>query len=305
MEWTRTLQELFSRERGRCYEQVLQFPVLVQLIADALLEHEGSGRKSFQRGQEHGELATSLQAAYEKLGRLPLGLSEALLADGTARLCQLSPRGTPVAVPPSVQAFAVVAVDGKAIKRVAKRLKAMWGRKGGVVGGKALVALELGSGVVVAMATAADGETNDAKLVPALVPQVRAQLAGPRLWVGDRQFCDLTQPGVFAAEGDHFAVRYHSKTPFYPDPEQPQRHGTDAQGQLWHEAWGWLGSPRNPKRRYVRLITLERPAAEAICLVTDLLDAARYPALDLLALYRLRWGIEADVRTYILSAHSS
>ena len=52
-------------------------------------------------------------------------------------------------------------------KRVAKRLKVMWGRKGGVLGGKALVAVELRSGVAVAMATAADGETNDAKLVPA------------------------------------------------------------------------------------------------------------------------------------------
>jgi hypothetical protein len=142
------------------------------------------------------------------------------------------------------------------------------------------------------MATAADGETNDAKLVSALVPQVRAQLAGPRLWLGDRQFCDLTQPEVFAAAGDPYVVRYHPKTPFYPDLAQPLRQGTDLQGRAWQEAWGGLGSPRNPKRRYVRLITLARPAAEAICLVTDLLDATQYPAADLLALYRLRWGIE-------------
>lgn len=286
------LQELFNRERGRCYEQVLRFPVLVQLIADALLEHRGSGRKSFQRGQEDGQLATSLQAVYEKLGRVPLGLSEAFLATGTARLSQIAVAEAQLAVPASGQEFAIVAVDGKAIKRVAKRLKVMWGRKGGVLGGKALVAVELRSGVAVALATAADGETNDAKLVPALVPQVRAQLAGPRLWLGDRQFCDLTQPGVFAAAGDHYLVRYHPKPPFYPDPAYPPQQGTDAQGWAWQEAWGWLGTPRNAKRRYVRLITLERPAAEAICLVTDLLDAAQYPAADLLALSRLRWGIE-------------
>jgi hypothetical protein len=29
------LQELFNRERGRCSEQVLRFPVLVQLLAAA------------------------------------------------------------------------------------------------------------------------------------------------------------------------------------------------------------------------------------------------------------------------------
>ena len=121
---------------------------------------------------------------------------------------------------------------------------------------------------------------------------MRAQLAGPRLWLGDRQFCDLTQPAVFAVDSDHYVVRYHPKTPFYPDPACPPQQGTDAQGWAWQEAWGWLGSPRNAKRRYVRMISLARPAAEAICLVTDLLDAAAYPAADLLALYRLRWGIE-------------
>lgn len=286
------LQELFARQRGRGYEQVIRFPVLVQLIADALLEHRGSGRKSFQRGQEQGQLEASLQAAYEKLGRLPLGLSEAFVAEGTERLQLLYPAGAQLAVPPSVQALAVVVVDGKAIKRVAKRLKAVRGRKGGVLGGKALVALELRSGLAVAMATAADGETNEAKLVPALVPQVRARIAGPRLWVGDRQLCDLTQPTEFAVEGDHFVVRYHPKTPFEPDPQQPLQQGTDAQGREWQDEWGWLGSPRNPKRRYVRRITLVRPDAEAVCLVTDLVTAEQYPATELLAVYRLRWGIE-------------
>ena len=49
------LHELFRRQRGRGYEQVISFPVLVELIADALLEHRGSGRQSFQRGREQGQ----------------------------------------------------------------------------------------------------------------------------------------------------------------------------------------------------------------------------------------------------------
>jgi hypothetical protein len=84
-----------------------------------------------------------------------------------------------------VQEFAVVVLDGKASKRVAQRLKPLRGRKGGVLGGQALVALELATGMAVAMATDPDGETNEAKLVPALLPQVRRCLAGPRLWVAD------------------------------------------------------------------------------------------------------------------------
>src|SRR5207253_8639177 len=49
---------------------------------------------------------------------------------------------------------------------------------------------------------------------------------------------------------------------------------------------------RDPRRRYVRRVTLHRDGEEDIILVTDLLDAAACPAEDLLALYLARWGIE-------------
>ena len=138
-----------------------------------------------------------------------MGLREAWLAESTARLRPLYPEAARLPVAPALRDLAVIIVDGKAIKRVAKRPKPLRGRNGGVLGGKALVALELRSGGGVAMATHADGETNEAKLVPALLPQVRAQVAGGRLWVADRQFCDLTPPAAFAQAGDHGRVRYH------------------------------------------------------------------------------------------------
>ena len=45
------LNEIFERYRGRSYEKIISFALLVQLIADALLEHDGSGHKSFQRAE--------------------------------------------------------------------------------------------------------------------------------------------------------------------------------------------------------------------------------------------------------------
>ncbi len=42
----------------------------------------------------------------------------------------------------------------------------------------------------------------------------------------------------------------------------------------------------------MRRLTLTRPGEEAISLVTDLLDAGRYPAADLLTVYLARWGSE-------------
>ncbi|MFA5865409.1 MAG: hypothetical protein WC975_12080 [Phycisphaerae bacterium] len=41
------LASLFERHRGRCYEKVISFPVMVQLIADALLEHAAAATRAF------------------------------------------------------------------------------------------------------------------------------------------------------------------------------------------------------------------------------------------------------------------
>ena len=147
------LLSVFARHSGQGYEKEIRFAVLVQLIADALLEHQGSGRKSFARGREQGLLSASVQAVYQKLGRLPLGVSDAWLAERTARMRPIYPGAARLPVASALAGLEVIIVDGKAIKRVAKRLKPLQGRKGGVLGGKALVALELRSGLVVAMAS--------------------------------------------------------------------------------------------------------------------------------------------------------
>ena len=214
------LQEIFERHRGRCYEQVITFPVMVQLIADALLEHGGSGNQSFTRAGESGQLEASSRAAYGKLSRLPIGLSVGLFSDLTDCLRKLFPekaRGEP---PQTLQDFAVVTIDGKAIKRVTKRLKPLRNARGGVVGGKALVASERSAGLALAMVADPDGDANDVRLVPELLPDVRRRLDGPRLWVADRQFCDLIQLGRFAEDDDAFVVRYNAKVKFQRDPEE-------------------------------------------------------------------------------------
>jgi Transposase DDE domain len=286
------LLSVFARHRGLGYEKESSLGGVVQLIADALLEHQGSGKKSVARGREQGVLRARVQAVYQKLSRIPLGLSEAWLAESTARLRPVYPETARLPVAPALRDLEVIIVAGKAIKRVAQRLKPLRGRKGGVLGGKALVAVELRSGALVAMATHADGEINEAKLVPALLPQVREQVSGKRLWVADRQFCDLTQPAACAQGDEQFLVRYQPKTPFCPDPVRPMQRGQAAQGRVWEQDWGWLGSEQPKPRRFVRGLTLSRPGEETVMLLTDLLDATLFPATDLLDLYLARWSIE-------------
>ncbi len=56
------LAQVFAEYRGRSFEETLSFARFVDLIGDALVEHEGSGRQSFTRAREQGTLATSSEA---------------------------------------------------------------------------------------------------------------------------------------------------------------------------------------------------------------------------------------------------
>lgn len=287
------MQNLWSQHRGRCYEKVISFELMVHLIADALLKYNGSGRRAFEKGIENEELEASVQSAFGKLGRLPVPLSQALLSGCTAALREAFPEWAEWQLPKSVRRFRVMILDGKAIKRVAKRLKPLRGIPGGLLGGRALVALDWSTGLAVAMRAHEDGDANDVRFVSELAPMVCQHVDGPRLWLADSAFCDLTQPQHFTAEeGDHFLVRYHPKTPFFRDPQRRQRKGKDEYGRSYVETWGYLGSKNNKHRRYVRLIRVERAAEKPLVLVTDLLDSDAYPAEDLLWLYAERWGIE-------------
>jgi hypothetical protein len=266
---------------------------MVNLIADALLEHDGSAHRSFEQAREQDALPATMQAAYGKLGRLPIPLSMAFLAGCTARLQSLFPAAAGAAPPASLRGVACIIYEGKAIKRVAKRLKLLRGVAGGLLGGRALVAWAMDSGLVLALHAHPDGDANDVRFVPDLLPEVRQRQDGPRLHIADRQFCGLPQLAQFTAvPDDHFLIRYHRALPFTADAAHPARHGVDGAGRRYSEERGWLGGPKNKKRRYVRRITLERPGDAAIVRVTDVLDEAVYPATELLDVYLRRWGIE-------------
>jgi len=289
------LDEVFERHRGRCYERVLSFSLVVRLIRDALIEHGGSGRKSFEHAEERDELEASYSAAYGKLARLPLSVSMGFLSGCTARLYEVYPQ-TDMAraqIPECFDAYRPIIFDGKVIKNVAKRLKVLRGVAGGLLGGRSLVALDVRAGLALAMHSDPDGDANDTRFVGDLVPTVRELVNAPRLWLVDSGFCDLTQTAHFTADPrDDFIVRYHPKVRFVSDPERPVREGRDRQNRVYYEDWGWLGSPTNKSRRYVRRITLKRPGEKDVILITSLCDGEAFPAEDVLDLYLMRWGIE-------------
>ena len=117
------LDDLFDRHRGRCCEVRLTFAELVRVLADALTRYRGHGRGAILDAVERNQISCQVRAVYLKLSRLPLPLAEAFLTALTQRLRPLFPAtARPAALPASLGGLWVVVVDGKKVKRVAKRL---------------------------------------------------------------------------------------------------------------------------------------------------------------------------------------
>ena len=291
----RLLASVWGGHRGRCYEDVLRFEDFLRLMRDALVRHGGSAHALFVELERDGAEPVDGSNFYRKLARTPPGLGRALLRECSARLAGLMPEGAGVALPGCFGGFEVVAGDGKKIKNAAKRLKPTRGFSGKLLGAKALVAMPLRSGLAVAMSDSLDGEANDVPLVPELLPQVRAVVPGPILWLADRQFGDLHVPRLLTGrEGDRFLLRLRKGLTFTPDPAAPARVTRDEHGREVLDELGVLGKGKDALR--VRRVTLRRADAaggdDDVVLVTDLLDRREFDAEDLLKLYRRRWGVE-------------
>lgn len=130
------LEDLWTRERGRCYEKVFKFSTLARLVGEALTQHGGSGRQAFERGQESDTLPVAISSAFEKLANLPLPLSQRLLEEGTLRLEEILPENSAVDSFPLAACWKgheVFGVDGKAIKHVKRLLKPLRGLQAGIL----------------------------------------------------------------------------------------------------------------------------------------------------------------------------
>jgi hypothetical protein len=289
------LGAVYEANRGRCYEDVLKFPDFLRLLREVLVRHDGSGHRLYLELEERDEEPVDESNFYRKLARTPVDVSRALLRTAAARVGELMPQGSQSPLPYCFDGFRVLAADGKKVKNAAKRLKPTRGYSGKLLGAKALVAMDVRSGLAVAMSDSLDGEANDVPLVPALMSQLRELSEGgvPLLTVWDRQFDGVSTLRLLSARaGDAYVVRLRDDTRVRFEPDGPPRMTTDAQGPTVSDEVGTLGSGKSALR--VRRVTLDRKGKgeEDVRLVTNLLDDAAVPAEALLALYKRRWGIE-------------
>jgi len=309
---------IWSAHRDRCYEDVLRFGELLRLMRDALVHHGGSAHQLFIELERDDREPVDESNFYPKLSKTPVAVGRALLSQCTARLMELLPSSSssssssslsPLPSLPSLPScfdeYELIVGDGKKIKNAAKRLAPTRGYAGKLIGAKALVGMDLRSGMALAMSDSLDGLTNDVPLVPALMQQLRQLIpTRPILSVWDRQFDDLpTLRHLSSPDADAFLVRLKQQD--YRFEIESSVSTRDAQGRAVIDEIGVLSSGRGKTAATmkVRCVTLVRSGSgsgsgsgsedeDDVVLLSNLLDRGSFSAADLLELYRRRWGIE-------------
>lgn len=283
------LASLYDLYRGHGYEEAISFRAMVWLVHDALFVH-ASARQAIEKARESGELSANNSSVYQKLGRLNISLSTALVRHTAVPLEELLAKaGRTPALPVSLDCFDPIVIDGKTLKHVSHRLKAARPYRGKATSGKLLAGLSMRGELVRAIEATPDSYTNDVPLVPGLLAQLQGRDGLPMLFIADRQFGGVRVPLELCQGGNHFLIRFQANVRFHVDRSRPASQGTDQRGRHYTEDWGWIGSGQ---RLYGRRIVLKRPGLDDVIVQTDLVDAKAYPAEDLLTAYDERWTIE-------------
>lgn len=293
------LNSTYDDHRGRCHTRVLTFPAFVQLLFDCLTHPWVSARAALVKARDEKRLPVSLKAFYNKLKNTPVAVSLGLFRQAAARLHAVTPDYRP-GCPASLQPLTTLLMDGKVVKHVCRRLKALRRDRGTackLLGPRSLVLANRWTGQVHDLEADLDGEANEVKYATALLQRLKQTVRGAWLVVADRAF------GIFQvcqairqAPDGHFLLRKHGQTTFVADPERPALSSTDRFGRPVVQRWGWIvrgkeTAGQDRPQIAVRQITVQRQR-ESLVLLCSLLDADAYPVEDLLDTYLARWDIE-------------
>lgn len=292
------IEKVFEDNRGRAYTKEITFGNFVTILGDCLTGPWKSARAGLLAAVDEEQLGVSTRAFYSKLAGMPVEVGTALLRYGFERTEQVLPKKWEER-PKSLNAYQVLLLDGKTIKHVPRRGRALqWSNDIGckLLGGKSLVLCNRWTKLVVDLEPNLDGEVNELTLVSGLFDRVGHTFTEPFLIVGDRGF------GIFevcrqiqAANGD-FMLRKHGQTKFVADPNQQVKNSKDRFGREVTETIGWIVRGKKVKSRPqesipVRMITVKRDNQDLV-FITSLVDSKRFPVDDVLDAYLDRWDIE-------------
>jgi hypothetical protein len=297
-----TLEQLFAEHAPEQYTRELTLSALVSLLIQVSAGTRASVYAAYKADQaaDQPAIGATYQAVYAKLGRLNPAVSAAVVRHSAARCDQLLAL-LPQARAEPLPGYRLRVLDGNVLAGTEHRLTALRQWLNACLPGKSLVVYEPGLGLVTDVVLCEDAYTQERALLTHILPRVQAK----DLFIADRNFC--TTRFVFGLHHHDALVllRQHRRTlPCRPLGKRRPCGQTET-GVVYEQRVQATdpesGAVLRLRRVEVRLFQKTRDGERAIAVLTNLPDDVA--ALDIAALYLVRWTIETHFQFLTQSLH--
>jgi IS4 transposase len=280
------LDAVFHQAARQQYERELLFSTLVDLTSQVVCRASAKVRTAYLHQRQR--ITVSLTAVYDKLKRVELGTSRALVQHTARQVSDLIDR-CKGSRQPLLRGYRVRILDGNHLGKTEHRLGVLRNTSAGALPGQALVLLDPQRMVIDDAVPCEDGHAQERSLLD----QVLLVLEARDLLIDDRNFCTLGFLFGIAARKAFYITRQHGRMPVKP-LGKPRYVGRCDTGRVYEGA-AELRNPETGVLTHVRQITIRlnsptRDGDDEIRLLTNL--PAKVGALAVAALYRHRWTLE-------------
>jgi len=278
------LNALFRETAVVQYQRDLLFSSVVDLMQGVVLGHDASVFAAYTKRQK--TFPVTDQALYDKLKRMELGVSTALVRDSAQRAAEAIDE-LEARHPAWLPGYRVRVLDGNAPSATEHRLKPLRQTWAAPLPGKALVVLDPELGVACDAFLTPDGHDQERSLLDEVLQTVRER----DVWIADRNFCTRKFLFEIAKKLAFYVIRQHGTL---KGRLRGQRRfvGESSTGRVYEQA---IELTHEEDTRTVRRITIElrEPTRDGDMVVHVLTNLpAEVSAIVVAELYRKRWSIE-------------
>jgi hypothetical protein len=284
------LNAVFHEAAVTQYERELLFSDVVDAMSLVVGRITPSVRAAYFAKKEKNQMPVSQKAFYDKLSKVELTTSRALVLHTSTRARELIDRMKGQRKPLLSRVNRVLILDGSHPAGTDHRLKVLRPTAAGALPGLALVILDPQYMLVEDVVLCENGHSQERSLLDQVLPSIRKG----DLVIDDRNFCTLAFLAGIHARKAYFITRQHGRTPW--TPEGRRRYvGRCSTGKVYEQAV-ILQNPETKKVWHVRRITVllanaTRDGDSEIHLFTNL-PTKKANGVRVAELYRGRWKLE-------------
>ena len=292
------LDALFERVADKQYTRELLFSSIFQLMNLVVCKVYPSIHSAYLGNIE--EMKASVSAVYEKLNRMDISTSRALVRD-TASQMEEAIRAMDGTCTPLIPGYRCKMLDGNCIEATDHRLEVLRENGSAALPGKSLVIYDPELEMATDVFPCEDGHAQERSLLGEILPTLEAR----DVLVMDRNFCVRDFLHGICAQDAFFICRQHKGLPWETDGEK-RYIGKSKSGAIHEQSILVSDSEGNTKRFRRISITLKTPTRDGdkvLNIVTNLPESAADAKL-IAEIYRKRWTIETAFQELEAHLHS-